>query len=375
MFSVSLLIYILLCLFGFMLMRFTFTPIIRKYSQTLEITPMMLPFGYVLMFYAVGAALIYFLLPSTDFVVPLTAVKVFLPIVLAGVIFISSMFFSQFLWAIIVTICVAAMVFIQQYGEGFLYPILPMYGTQICLTIFFSVFCIFFGVLNLLPQTMLLPAMIMLFGLSALTVLGAYPVNVALLSGWLLSLIGGYISLNFYTIKIPFDNGSGGALAYLVCSLMLLNVGEYSFSSCLVLTTIFWAEIFAALWNKYISGNNGHLYENTNYALAADKYTMYTLMLNICKIGMVVIFISGFQLFAVNQYSLFIVCFAIVLWLNRSFVYPSKKMTFSEMNKNFVADVKQNISEVKKSIDNLQNAPQSSQKKSRRSDHKSKKDK
>ena len=102
---------------------------------------------------------------------------------------------------------------------------------------------------------------------------------------------------------------------------------------------------------------------------------MYTLMLNICKIGMVVIFISGFQLFAVNQYSLFIVCFAIVLWLNRSFVYPSKKMTFSEMNKNFVADVKQNISEVKKSIDNLQNAPQSSQKKSRRSDHKSKKDK
>ena len=141
MFSVSLLIYILLCLFGFILMRFTFTPIIRKYSQTLEITPMMLPFGYVLMFYAVGAALIYFLLPSTDFVVPLTAVKVFLPIVLAGVIFISSMFFSQFLWAIIVIICVAATVFIQQYGEGFLYPILPMYGTQICLTIFFSVFC------------------------------------------------------------------------------------------------------------------------------------------------------------------------------------------------------------------------------------------
>ena len=99
MFSVSLLIYILLCLFGFMLMRFTFTPIIRKYSQTLEITPMMLPFGYVLMFYAVGAALIYFLLPSTDFVVPLTAVKVFLPIVLAGVIFISSMFFSQFMFS------------------------------------------------------------------------------------------------------------------------------------------------------------------------------------------------------------------------------------------------------------------------------------
>lgn len=375
MFSVSLLVYILLCLAGFILMRFTFAPITRKYSQTLQITPLMLPFGYVLIFYAIGVALVYFLRPQTDFVVPLTAVKVFLPLVLAGVIFISSMFFSRIFWAVIVTACVAATVFMQQYGEGFMYPIWPMYGTQICLTVFFSVFCIFFGVLNFLPQTMLLPAIIMLFGMSVLTILGAFPVDVALFSGLLLSLLGGYLSLNFYSVKIPFDNGSSGAVAYLVCSLMLLNVGEYSFSSCLVLTTIFWAEIFAAFWNKYVGGNDGYFYENTNYALAAEKYTMYTLMLNISKIGGVVIFIAGFQLFAVNQYSLFIVCFAIVLWLNHSFVSPSKKMTFSEMNKSFVADVKQNISEVKKSIDNLQNAPQAFQKKSRRSGLKNKKDK
>ena len=375
MFSVSLLVYILLCLAGFILMRFTFTPITRKYSQTLQITPMMLPFGYVLIFYAIGVTLVYFLCPQKDFVVPLTAVKVFLPLVFAGVIFISSMFFSRIFWAVIVTLCVAATVFMQQYGEVFMYPIWPMYGTQICLTVFFSIFCIFFGVLNLLPQTMLLPAMVMLFGMSVLTILGAFPVDVALFSGLLLSLLGGYLSLNFYSVKIPFDNGSSGAVAYLVCSLMLLNVGEYSFSSCVVLTTIFWAEIFAALWNKYIGGNDGYLYENTNYALAAEKYTMYTLMLNISKIGGVVIFIAGFQLFAVNQYSLFIVCFAIVLWLNHSFVSPNKKMTFSEMNKSFVADVKQNISEVKKSLDNLQNAPQATSKKSRRTGRKSKKDK
>ena len=93
MLSAGIFIFVLLVIAGLAAMLLVFTPIANKYMQTLTITPTMLPFSYILGFYAIGAILIYYFSPLNDFIEPLTASRFFIPLLLAAIIFISSMFF------------------------------------------------------------------------------------------------------------------------------------------------------------------------------------------------------------------------------------------------------------------------------------------
>ena len=69
----------------------------------------------------------------------------------------------------------------------------------------------------------------------------------------------------------------------------------------------------------------------------------------ILKVGIVLLFIAWFQLFAINSYSLLLVALLIVIWLDsmlgRKEAAPT---TLSEINRKFIADLKQNIQDAKK---------------------------
>ena len=93
MLNAGIFIFALLIFVGLAAMLIVFTPIANKYMQTLTVTPAMLPFSYIFGFYAVGSILIYYFFPLNDFIEPLTANRFFIPLLLAAVIFISSMFF------------------------------------------------------------------------------------------------------------------------------------------------------------------------------------------------------------------------------------------------------------------------------------------
>lgn len=353
MISLNLLVFVALVLIGLLGAMFIYTPISNKYAQTFDLKPYMLPFSYILTFYICGTLAIYYLLPRNDFIQTLTTARAFIPLLLASVIFISSMLFSRLTLALITFACVAFTVWLQPFGEGFPYPQIPVWAAKTLLTIFFAVFCIFYGVMNSLPQIMAVPTIIILLAVSILAALSAAPAYLALSAALIIGPLLGYLSVNLNTIKIPFDNGSCCALAYLTANILLLNASEFSFSSCLIFTNVFWAELLIALWNKFIIIKSGPLYEHTLYYQAAEKFNMQVLLINISRICAIGMFIGWFQLYAVNQYSLILVSLAVLLWLNYNFVNPAETKNIKQINKQVLSDIKENFSDVKKSISNI----------------------
>lgn len=353
MISLNLLVFVALVLIGLLGAMFIYTPISNKYAQTFDLKPYMLPFSYILTFYICGTLAIYYLLPRNDFIQTLTTARAFIPLLLASVIFISSMLFSRLTLALITFACVAFTVWLQPFGEGFPYPQIPVWAAKTLLTIFFAVFCIFYGVMNSLPQIMAVPTIIILLAVSILAALSAAPAYLALSAALIIGPLLGYLSVNLNTIKIPFDNGSCCALAYLTANILLLNASEFSFSSCLIFTNVFWAELLIALWNKFIIIKSGPLYEHTLYYQAAEKFNMQVLLINISRICAIGMFIGWFQLYAVNQYSLILVSLVVLLWLNYNFVNPAETKNIKQINKQVLSDIKENFSDVKKSISNI----------------------
>ncbi len=346
MLDMGLFTYLLFILVSFIAMLAIYTPIANKSLQTLEFKPYFMPYLYIYLIYAIGTLVVYYGSQHNDFVEPLTAQRAFMPLLLAIVIFIVSVFGSR-IWNILtVTGCIAITVWIQPLGEGFPYDFLPIWAIRLLLVVFFSVFCLYFGIMNLIPQSFVIPLIFMLIGISGLSALGASPAYLAVCSALLIGSLAGYISINLYTVKTPLDDASCSSLAYLVASLMLLNAGEFSFPSCLVFTVIFWSELIIAIWNKFVVEKSGSLTENTYYAKSAEKYNMITMILGVAKICMVCIFIGWFQIFSVNQYSLLIVALAIMTWLNHSFAFPTEKNNLRSINRQFVADIKKNVQDV-----------------------------
>ena len=353
MISLNLIIFVAFLLVGLLGAMFIYIPIANKYAQTFDIKPYMLPFSYILLFYICGTLAIYYLLPNNDFIQKLTTTRALIPLVLAAVIFISSMLFSRLTLALITFACVAFTVWMQPFGEGFPYQQIPVWAAKILLAIFFAVFCIFYGIMNSLPQIMTVPTIIMLFAVSVLSAFSAAPAYLALSAALLIGPLLGYLSVNLNIIRIPFDNGSCCALAYLVANILLLDVSEFSFGSCLIFTNVFWAELLIAMWNKFIIIKSGPLYEHTLYYQAAEKYNMQVLLINISRICTIGMFIGWFQLYAINQYSLILVSLAVLLWLNYNFLNPTETKNIKQINKQMLADIKENIFDVKNSLSNF----------------------
>lgn len=353
MLSTSILIFILCFVAGFISMLLVFTPIANKYMRTLQIKPTMLPFSYILLFYILGTICLYFGIERNDFIEDLTAVRTFVPLLLAFVIFIASMLSSGKVFMLTIIGCVAATVWMQPLGDGFPFPNIPVWAARLLLIIIFSIFCIFYGVLNYLPQTMIIPSIFTLFGIAGLAAFSAAPVYLACCSSLLIGALSGYFCINLNTVKIPFDNGSCSALAYLITSLILLDSGEYSLSSCFIFCIFFWCELAVAIWNKFLITKTGSLAESTFCAQAAQKVSMQALIVNVAKICTISLFIGWFQIFSVNQYSLILISFAIVLWLNHSMLHPFNN-SLKSINREFMSDLRQNISELQDNFKSIQ---------------------
>lgn len=346
-------LFVLLIIAGFFLLTTAFVPLAKKYEKTQQYSTEMMPFPYIFAVYAVSATLLYFFLPNNDFIEPLSLQRVLLPLGLTLIVFVSGIFCSPLLSGIILTACVAAVVLAQPLGEGFLYNLLPQGLSQIALIIFFSAFCLLYKLLNYLSQTMTAVSILLLTGLSLLSLIGAAPTYPALCAAVLIGALVAYLYVNFTETKLYFDNNSCTALAFLICSLMLFNAGEFCLSSCVVFSVLVWAEALYALWNRFIQEKEGLLTENTAYATAAQKYTMKGLISGIVKIGAVCLFLGWFQLFSANQYSLFIVALCIVLWLNNNLAEVRKAASLKEVNQDFITEVKKNFDDVKTSLNTI----------------------
>ncbi len=333
---------------GFMAMFACYAPVANKFEQTRQFKLYMLPFPYLWLFCACGTVGAYFLTDRQDFIEPLTALRVWLPLALAMLVYLLSLLNITWLFSVAVIAAATAVVWIQPLGAGTAFPALSELQLRLIMAVFGAIFCLFYKIMNSTVQAFVIPAVMTLVGICVLTALDAAPLYSALCAIMLAAVLTAYLSINFYEVKIDLDDGACAAIALLIFNLLIMHIGEFSLPSCLVFTVVFWAELIMAVWHKFVVYHGGDLSENTNYCMAARKFPFGVLGMGIFRISAIVLFLGWFQLYAVNPYSLFIVALIIALWLNNSLGRPQEEpKTLKEINREFVQNLKQNIAETK----------------------------
>lgn len=344
----ALLYFIIVALLGYVGMYLIYKPQSDKYTQTLNFSYFMLPVPYIYAFFVITSIIAFFTLNNFDFIESLSFWRMILPLVLTPVIYASCTLLSEKSALLITLICVAITVCLQPLEDGNSYPELPVWAFRIIVIILAAIYCFGAIINNFIPHTLLIPQMFVLLGLGGMAALGATPVYIAVCAAIMFGAIGGYLSINFYDVKIEIDNASAITLSYMVCALILMNLGELCFPSCVILTIVFWAELLVALWRRIFVVRAGMLSEHTNYYLAAQKLTIQALVFNIFKVCGVMMFLAWFQLYSVNNYSLLIVSLCISLWLNGLLnTNGGGKQSLREINQEFIANIKQGIQETK----------------------------
>lgn len=344
---------LLLLTLGFSSMMLLYIPQIKRFNKLLRLDFAMLPFPYMWLFYSIGLIGSYFFLDNTDIITPLHFSRIIVPLLLGLIIFFTSYLGSTFNSILTIVMSLTITIYLQPLGNDFPYFIVNTFVTKALLVLFFSVFCIFFRILNIIPQTFIIPNVIMLLGLTVLSALSASPLYISCCAALFAGSLLGFLNINRNEIVMPIDNATCCSVAFLVANLFLLDAAELSFPSCIAFSTVFWAEFIIALWNKFLITKEGTLEENTNYYKATNLYTLRVLSFSITKICLFCIFLGWFQLFSVNQYSMIIVSTGILIWMNTSMGLATQQQSLKEINRNFINDIKQNIAEAKKTIDSI----------------------
>ena len=339
----TLIFFLIFVLTGFLIMYITYKPQTDKYSQTLQFSYGMFPMPYIYAIFALGSIAAYFI-DNTDFVEPLTWIRVLTPLIIAPVIYLSCMLSGRITAAVITIIGIALTIFIQPVNNGNAYPEISVWQIQLIIMVFACIYCLLGGLNNFIPHTFIIPKVFIVLGLVIMAFLNSAPLYIALCAGALAGALIGYLSINFYEVKIEIDNPTAVTVSYMICSLLLMNLGELCFPSCTILTVVFWAELLAAIWRRIFITRAGSLTENTNYYIAAQNINIKTMVLSLFKICTIVMFLAWFQLYSVNGYSLFLIALCIALWLNGSMVLPNGgKRSLGEINREFISNLKQGI--------------------------------
>ncbi len=334
---------------GFLLMYIFYRPHLQKFAQTQQVSFNILPLPYIAILYTIGTITAYFFADNQDFIEPLTLLRAFLPLFCAAMIYISFMLSGNKGLYLSTIVAVALSVWQQPFGIAIQSWGISPYAIYPALFFIGVAFCLGMLVFNILPHLPIIQLAAILFGICILCFVGASPLFVALCAALLIGLLCAFLSLNYYEIKTDLDDGACVSAAYLVYYLMLLNLGELSFPSCLIFTMFVWAELVVALYHKYILSTGGMLRENTNCYAGAEVLTLQGLSANVLRICAVLLFIGWFQLFAVNQYSLLIVAFGLALWLGGS-LGRTQPNSLKEINQEFIGELKQNITATKNLI-------------------------
>lgn len=355
--GMAFLYYAVFLIFGFIGMYFMFAPQVKRAEKSGQVTFFTQPVLYMIFLFALGMIGAYFLSDNKDFISLLNPVRVILPILCVCMIYSADIFFGEKMRTIVLILCVGLCIFIQPVEKNFVPFGLNEYVFKTLAVAFFSVFCFFYYILNILPHTIVVATVSMLLGLSLLSVIGGAPVYLAIVAAMLIGCLGAYLWVNLHRVKIELDNTSCSILGFMIAYLFMLDMGELSFSSCIVFSTFFWAQLALALYNRFLVNKSGDLIENSHLFAVAQKITLAALMSNIFKVGMVCMFFGWFQLFSVNQYSLPLVTFFVVLWLNSTMganILQTPK-TLKQVNSEFVEDIKQNLKDTKETLSQISN--------------------
>ena len=191
-----------------------------------------------------------------------------------------------------------------------------------------------------------------LLGLILLFFSGGLPLRIAFLAAAWLGLWSAIWQINNRYTVLPINAGAMVASMFLFCSAFFITgVNELSGTSVLILLCYPIIELFWALFQKYVRRSKAPLLcmDSVNFLVSEKGLPSDALHVAIAKLGLVNVFLSTFQLFASNAFTIPFLAFLISSWLLYKLNnFDQQEVTIKQTNKQFVQDVKESIKALKK---------------------------
>ena len=228
---------------------------------------------------------------------------------------------------------------------------LPFWVDRLCIIVLWTAFSWFFRYLNGIDGIAALQASNQLLGLFLVSILGGLPLLYGNFCAAFLGAVTALLIYTWYPSKLPLKDGSCTTLGFLSGWILLLSAQEGMKGCSLILITYYILEIFWATGNKLISDKGkfvaNTLYYQTNVSGMSPALTCQS----IYKLFIVLLVLSCFQVYAPNNYSLPLASALITLWfMNKLHNWQNQPQSFSEINREVIQDIKNNVDDIKKII-------------------------
>lgn len=233
--------------------------------------------------------------------------------------------------------------------EGYL----PFWADRILLLLIWATFSWCYKHLNGIDGIIAVQTITPLTGLIILSFIEALPLLLGANAAVFLSIIGALSIYIWYPAERRLTDAGCQALGFLMGGL-LIQAAQEGCASCVLIFSLYyitetaWA-FFAKLSRKTqyqnITGNT--FYYQTNISGLSPALICG----NIFKLNTLLVIFGSFQAYAPNNYSVLILAVLLTLWyLNRLINWQTPVQSFSELNKETLNDLKENIDDFKKSM-------------------------
>ena len=300
-------------------------------------------------------SLLYFITPKEDdFIHDFSALELFVPLLLAGICYVLTLFTQT---AKFINIFIIAAISISVY---FLPPdflmfkgYLPLWADRLAIILLWSVFSCFYYILNGVDGILPIFSASYLICLIILSLFDAAPAFYGLTGLALLCINGSFLAYNWFPAKITLSNNSCKIFGFMLGGIMTF-AGSENLAPCFaIILTIFALELLQSIFKK-LSLRNRYADLNTNticYQAHISGLTPNQVCFAIFKVQILFIILGCFQAYLPNNYSLPIASLFLAAWfLNKLKNWDEPTQSLKEINQEFVSDLRQNINDIKNSL-------------------------
>lgn len=232
--------------------------------------------------------------------------------------------------------------------------LLPFWLDRLAIIFLWTAFAWCYKYLNGIDAIIGIQTITPLFGMTILAFIGAIPVLTGSFCAVMIAVMTAFLIYNWYPAQLLLTSAGCQALGFLSAWFFISGAQEGAGSCILIFNLYYIIEILWALLKKLsrksryqnVTGNT--FYYQTNVSGLSPAIIAE----NIFKLEALLIIFGGFQVYAPNNYSLAIISVILVLWfLNhlRNWQHPERSL--SEINREVIKELKENVDDFKKNID------------------------
>lgn len=233
--------------------------------------------------------------------------------------------------------------------EIYLMTLLPIniWITRLLFVLLICLFSFGYKYINKVPAVFAMQSAAIGTGLIVFMFFNMLPMFIGLIG---LAIAVSFSVYAFYGDSLKASDALVGAVGFFLSYIIIISGQEISINSVILFASFFFVEIFIALIKKATSLEKyKDISANMYHVQAKESNVPEDLMKSILiKIMIASVFMGGFQIFSNNSYSIPVFSVIAIIWFLFSLKnWQEKNVSFKEVNKNIIKEVKSNIQDVK----------------------------